>query len=107
MTDRQQAILRYLIRLRTHGEPPPTIREIAEECDISSTSVVVYNVEALQKAGFVQWHRFVSRGIIVVDKTPAGDLVAENAELTRKLRVAQIQISALRKQVAQLREAAR
>jgi repressor LexA len=42
---------------------PPTIREIGEAVDISSTSVVNYNLNALQKEGFIVRDRTVSRGI--------------------------------------------
>jgi repressor LexA len=42
---------------------PPTIREIGEAVDISSTSVVNYNLNALQKEGHLVRDKTVSRGI--------------------------------------------
>ena len=42
---------------------PPTIREIGEAVDISSTSVVNYNLNKLVEAGLIERNKEVSRGI--------------------------------------------
>ena len=42
---------------------PPTIRDIQNNCDISSTSVVKYNLDRLQEKGLMTRESEVSRGI--------------------------------------------
>ena len=42
---------------------PPSIRDIQEGCDISSTSVVDYNLKALERLGYIRRDREVSRAI--------------------------------------------
>jgi repressor LexA len=42
---------------------PPTIRDIATGCGISSTSVVTYNLNKLEQAGYIHRHSDISRGI--------------------------------------------
>lgn len=46
---------------------PPTIREIGELVGISSTSVVSYNLNALQNKGYLTRDRDISRGLRLVD----------------------------------------
>jgi len=49
---------------------PPTIRDIVAGCGISSTSVVDYNLNILEKEGYIRRHREVSRGIELVTRSP-------------------------------------
>jgi repressor LexA len=49
---------------------PPSIRQIQDACEISSTSVVDYNLRALEKAGYIRRDREISRGIELVGKRP-------------------------------------
>jgi repressor LexA len=56
---------------------PPTIREIGEAVGISSTSVVNYNLNALQKADLIIRDRTVSRGIRLTEKSGAGRAIAD------------------------------
>ena len=63
LSDRQQRIMEFIRSyLREHGYPP-AIREIQQACNISSTSVVDYNLHILQREGFLRRSREVSRGI--------------------------------------------
>ena len=58
--------------LRTYiadKEYPPSIREIQAHCEISSTSVVAYNLGLLEKAGFFRREREVSRGITLLEQS--------------------------------------
>jgi len=48
--------------LRRHGYPP-TIREIGAKVGISSTSVVNYNLGILERDGYIERDREISRGI--------------------------------------------
>lgn len=63
LSERQSKILSYLRTFILDNGYPPTIREIGKSVGISSTSVVNYNLDALQRAGYIYRDRTVSRGI--------------------------------------------
>ncbi|MBI4236469.1 MAG: transcriptional repressor LexA [Chloroflexi bacterium] len=60
---RQEEILRFIERFLDERGYPPTIRDIQHACDISSTSVVDYNLRALERASLIRRSPEVSRGI--------------------------------------------
>ena len=64
---RQQKILQFIREFCHDRHFPPTIREIGERVDISSTSVVNYNLNVLEKKGFITRDRKVSRGLRVIE----------------------------------------
>ena len=64
LSERQQNILDFINQFLDEEGFPPTIREIQKSCDISSTSVVSYNIEALRKKGHLERKSNKSRGII-------------------------------------------
>ncbi len=63
LSERQRKILQFIKSFALDNGYPPTIREIGEAVDISSTSVVNYNLNILQKEGHLTRDRTVSRGI--------------------------------------------
>ena len=63
LSRRQEQILDYIGDFCNQNAYPPTIREIQKELDISSTSVVDYNLNALEERGFIRRNRHISRGI--------------------------------------------
>lgn len=63
LSERQHKILEFIKSFTLDNGYPPTIREIGEAVNISSTSVVNYNLNALQKEGHIMRDRTVSRGI--------------------------------------------
>ena len=67
LSERQENILSFVKSFTLHNGYPPTIREIGKAVNISSTSVVNYNLDALQRLGFIYRDRTVSRGIRLVD----------------------------------------
>lgn len=72
LSDRQRSIYRFIKQFyREHGYPP-TIREIGNALNISSTSVVNYNLNKLEEAGLIERHREVSRGLRIVDERQDG-----------------------------------
>ena len=73
LTEKAERILEYL-RNRTEGFPP-TFREILTACDISSTSIVSYNLLKLRKAGLIKWEEGKSRTIRLLDPAPALEIV--------------------------------
>jgi repressor LexA len=70
LTDRQQAILDFIRSFSVKTRYPPTIREIGKSVGISSTSVVNYNLNVLEKQGFIMRDKTISRGIKLVQETP-------------------------------------
>ena len=65
---RQQAILQFIERFLDENDYPPTIRDIQNELDISSTSVVDYNLKALEARGLIRRNSKISRGIELVNR---------------------------------------
>jgi repressor LexA len=63
LSPRQQMVLSFIRRFLEDKTYPPTIRDIVRGCSISSTSVADYNLEMLEKRGYIRRHREVSRGI--------------------------------------------
>ena len=64
---RQQNILGYIRAFLGGHQYPPTVRDIQKGCDISSTSVVDYNLRILQREGHIRRFPDVSRGIEIID----------------------------------------
>ena len=65
---RQQAIMQFIEDFLDEHGYPPTVRDIQYGCDISSTSVVDYNLKGLVRNGFLKRSKEVSRGIEVVGR---------------------------------------
>jgi len=63
LSERQRRILDFIARFQQSHGYPPTIREIGQEAGISSTSVVYYNLRALERMGLLRRAPDVSRGI--------------------------------------------
>jgi repressor LexA len=66
LSERQRNILKYIQEYVDERGYPPSIREIGDRVGISSTSVVDYNLRALERDGFIRRDREVSRGLEVV-----------------------------------------
>ena len=67
LSSKQQRILDFLQAFVEENAYPPSIRDILSGCHISSTSVVDYNLKALEKAGYIRRDREVSRAIELLD----------------------------------------
>jgi repressor LexA len=63
LSERQQDIYKYIQRFTEEKGRPPTIREIGKAVKISSTSVVNYNLNILERAGLISREKEVSRGL--------------------------------------------
>jgi repressor LexA len=63
LSPKQQDIFRFLEQFISEHDYPPSIRDIQHGCDISSTSVVDYNLKRLEEKGFIRRDREVSRAI--------------------------------------------
>jgi repressor LexA len=74
-SDKQERILKFLQDFLAEHDYPPSIRDIQAGCEISSTSVVDYNLKALETKGMIRRDREISRGIVLVgQERPQADL---------------------------------
>ncbi|HTP01205.1 MAG TPA: transcriptional repressor LexA [Anaerolineales bacterium] len=72
--ERHQRILDFIQDYQRKHKHPPSIREIGESCDISSTSVVNYYLDQLERSGHIERDRKISRGLRVTGGSPIGEL---------------------------------
>jgi repressor LexA len=63
LSPKQERIINFVTEFLSDKGYPPTIRDIAAGCGISSTSVVAYNLNKLEQAGYIRRHGEISRGI--------------------------------------------
>ncbi len=68
LSPKQDGILKFMREFIDDHDYPPSIRDIQVGCDISSTSVVDYNLKALERLGFIRRDREVSRAIELLDR---------------------------------------
>ena len=67
LSEKQQRIITFLRDFLEEHDYPPSIRDIQQGCDISSTSVVDYNLKRLEEKGLIRRDREVSRAIELLD----------------------------------------
>ena len=78
LSERQRDIINYIRDFSREKGYPPTIRQIGEAAGISSTSVVNYNLNKLEKDGYLTRDLKVSRGVRLVEDSPTraiGDMI--------------------------------
>ena len=63
ISERQEKILAFIQEFIEDNDYPPTIRDIQSGCNISSTSVVSYNLDKLKEVGYLNRNSEVSRGL--------------------------------------------
>lgn len=68
LSDRQKNIMAYIEEYVQENGRPPTIREIGTAVNISSTSVVNYNLTKLKEKGLLERDAEVSRGLRLTEK---------------------------------------
>jgi repressor LexA len=61
--ERHHRILAFLQQYQRENKYPPSIREIGEKTGITSTSVVNYYLDQLEKKGLIERDRKISRGV--------------------------------------------
>lgn len=67
LSPKQRNILAFMRDFVDENSYPPSIRDILGGCGISSTSVVDYNLRALERMGYIRRDREVSRAIELLD----------------------------------------
>jgi repressor LexA len=78
LSDRQKGIIDFIRSFQRDNGYPPTIRQIGEAVGISSTSVVNYNLNKLEKDGYLARDLRVSRGLRLVETVEAAALALSN-----------------------------
>lgn len=78
LSPKQKKIVEFVRRFWRDRGYPPTVRDIVSGCEISSTSVVDYNLDILAREGYIRRHSGISRGI---------ELLARRSPLKRDLEV--------------------
>jgi repressor LexA len=68
LSEKQRRIIAFIDRFFRDRGYPPTIRDIQSGCDISSTSVVDYNLRILEERGYLARHADISRGIRLLSR---------------------------------------
>ena len=68
LSPKQQSIFAFIREFIREHDYPPSIRDIQDGCGISSTSVVDYNLKALERQGVIRRDREVSRAIELVGR---------------------------------------
>ena len=71
LSTRQQNILRFIWEYNDENDSAPSIREIGEATDITSTSVVNYNLKRLTDLGYLIRKQMVARGLQLTDMARA------------------------------------
>ena len=69
MPARRQQILEFIQEFMTENGIPPTVRDVQKACEISSTSVVDYNLRILERDGYLNRRPDVARGIELLDNS--------------------------------------
>jgi len=77
LSPKQDRIINFIAEFLHDKGYPPSIRDIAEGCGISSTSVVAYNLNKLEEAGYIK-----------INKTFKGRKPYTSMQLTKKGRIA-------------------
>ena len=65
---RQRRIMEFIKEFMQDNWLPPTVRDIQRACDVSSTSVVDYNLRLLEREGYIRRKPDIARGIELVDE---------------------------------------
>lgn len=65
LSKRQRCMLDFIAQHYESTGIAPSIREIGTACDISSTSVVEYNLKRLEEMDYIERNREVARGIVL------------------------------------------
>ena len=71
LSPKQQDIIDFVQSFWLERSYPPTVRDIVNGCGISSTSVVDYNLDILEREGYIRRHPGISRGLELVTQSPA------------------------------------
>jgi repressor LexA len=72
LSAKQAKIIDFIRRFVADNGYPPTVRDIVAACHISSTSVVDYNLDILEREGYLRRHAEISRGLELLPRLSGG-----------------------------------
>ena len=78
LSPKQEAIVEFIQGFLQDHHFPPTVRDIQGGCEISSTSVVDYNLRILQREGYIRRRSEVSRGIELLKDSSGREARSDN-----------------------------
>lgn len=70
LSPKRQQILDFITRFIQEKDYPPAVRDVADGCGISSSSVAQYHLQVLEKEGYIRRDREVARGISLASSPP-------------------------------------
>ena len=79
LSDRQNKMLEFISSFLKEHPYPPSVREIQVGCNISSTSVVDYNLHILRREGYIKRSPDISRGIELLNQANGRSASLPNA----------------------------
>ena len=62
---RQKQVLTFISQYVEHKGYPPSIRDIAKGCGMSSSSVAGYHLRALERSNYIRREPKISRSIVI------------------------------------------
>lgn len=93
LTKRQRAMLDLIVRHQRANLPPPTIREMQQEANISSTSVAHHNVKRLEEMGYIERQAGAVRGVRALRDASGQPLTGSPERIARQLYRLEAQIA--------------
>ncbi|HUS57479.1 MAG TPA: transcriptional repressor LexA [Planctomycetota bacterium] len=92
LTTRQRAIFSYIAeRVQSSGRPP-TVREIGEKFNLSSTGSVRTHLRALIRKGYISTQAGISRGITILKPSAARQRPAKPRSTPKAIKTLQIPV---------------
>ena len=85
LSDKHKRVLDVLERFTEQHGYPPSIREMCNLANISSTSVANYYLDRLEELGYIERDRRVSRGVRVIKSYSEPSVVEKAGELVETL----------------------
>ena len=68
LSQRQAQILAFIRGFAADNSYPPTVREVAKGCNLSSTAVATYNLCHLIEKGYLRRVPGIARGLVLTDR---------------------------------------
>jgi repressor LexA len=65
ISTRQKEVLIFIFRYVEHKGYPPSIRDIAKGCGMSSSSVAGYHLRVLERSNYIRREPKISRSIVI------------------------------------------
>ena len=72
LSPKKRRIIDFIARFGSRQGYPPSVRDIVAGCGLSSTSVADYNLNILERGGYIRRHREIARGIELVPRPTPG-----------------------------------